>query len=86
MTITTIEELRRDAPELYRAVIDRGVIIERRRVLAHLNVAAKYDSLREAVEAVAAGTPADEQYPYLSLHDIYADIQDERDRLEFGWT
>ena len=85
MTITTIEELRRDAPELYRTVINRGVIIERRRVLAHLNVAAKYDSLSESIEAVSAGTPVDEPYPYLSLHDIYADIQDSRDAVEFGW-
>ena len=86
MTIATIEELQRDAPELYRAVINQGVMIERSRVLAHLNVAKYYDSLRESIEAVSAGTPVDEPYPYLSLHDLYADIEDERNRLEFGWT
>ncbi|MCK4710969.1 MAG: hypothetical protein KAU21_20305 [Gammaproteobacteria bacterium] len=85
MTIITIEKLRQDDPELYRAVINQGVMIERSRVLAHLNVAKYYHSLEKAVEAVAAGTPVDEPYPYLSLHDFYCDIEDERNRLEFGW-
>lgn len=82
MTITTIEELQRDAPELYRAVINRGVIIERRRVLAHLSVAKYYHSLYESIAEIEAGTPAiltlGEVVPYGVLHDHYCDIEDAR--------
>ena len=83
--ITTIEELQRDAPELYRAVINQGVMIERSRVLAHLNVAKYYDSLRESIEAITAGVPVDESFPYVALNDFYSDIEDSRDAVEFGW-
>ncbi|PCJ87988.1 MAG: hypothetical protein COA54_04285 [Thiotrichaceae bacterium] len=83
MNATDISKLKRDAPELYDAVINQGVLIERRRVLAHLNVAKLYDSLPEAVEAVAAGTPAKltpgEALPYTLLHNRYASIEDKRD-------
>jgi len=87
MNITVaIEQLKLEQPELYRAVIYHGIMLERERVLAHLNVAKMYDSLPEAVEAVAVGTPAKlipgELIPYTLLHDTYADIEDKRDQLE----
>jgi len=81
-----IEQLRIEKPELYRTVVNQGVMQERVRVLAHLNVAGMYYSLPEAVEAVAAGMPATlvtgEVIPYTLLHDHYAFIEDERDELE----
>ena len=78
MTITTIEELQRDAPELYRAVINQGVMIERRRVLAHLSVAKYYHSMYESIAEIEAGTIINEPYPYLKLHDLYCAIEDAR--------
>lgn len=78
MTITAIDKLRRDAPELYRAVIDKGVMIERRRVLGHLSVAKYYHSLYESIAEIEAGTNINEPYPYLKLHDLYCAIEDAR--------
>ena len=87
MKISTIEQLQRDAPELYHAILYRGIMTERNRVLAHLNVAKMYNSLREAIGAVENGDTVTEPHPYESLHDRYALIEDERDRLDelAGW-
>ena len=87
MKISTIEQLQRDAPELYHTILYRGIMMERGRVLAHLNVAKMYNSLREAIGAVENGEAVTDPYPYDSLHDRYALIEDERDRLEeiAGW-
>ena len=84
MNTTSINQLQleREAPELYAAIVERSVMIERARVLVHLNVANYYNSLEESIEAVAAGTPVNEPYPYLKLHDTYCFIEDERNRLE----
>lgn len=87
METPAIEKLKRDAPELYNEIINRGIMMERSRVLAHLNVAKIYNSLWEAVEAVESGEAVTESYPYNSLHDRYALIEDERDKLDelAGW-
>ena len=82
MNIESIKQLKREIPWLYDAVIQRGVMIERARVLTHLNVANYYDSLEESIDAVSAGTPVNESYPFLALHNYYCAIQDERNRLE----
>jgi len=86
MKTLTIEQLQRDAPELYHAILYRGIMTERGRVLAHLNVAKMYNSLREAIGAVKSGdeavTKPGDIIPYGSLHNRYSRIEDERDRLE----
>ncbi|MCW8933728.1 MAG: hypothetical protein OQK98_03300 [Gammaproteobacteria bacterium] len=53
-----IEQLKLEWPEIYKAVIYQGIMLERELVLVHLNVAKIYDSLPEAVEEVAVGTPS----------------------------
>ena len=75
----TPEQLLREAPELYASLLEEGIRLERERALAHLDTAVWYSSLREATEAIRSGmvvAPGD------GLHDYYADIEDERDRLE----
>ena len=86
MKITTVNDLKTVSPDLYQAVLDEGIALERARCLAHLDVARHYDSLQEAVEAIREGEPVivrpGESFQYTLLHDKYAAIEDERDRLE----
>ena len=67
-------------PKLYLELVEKGKQLERIRVLAHLDTAQFYDSLYEATQAIREGMSA---LPIESLHDFYADIEDERDR-KFG--
>ena len=94
MITEDIEKAQRTHPELYSAIVavgvNQGIQCERRRVLAHLRVAKMYHSLEEAITAVSVGMPAifipcENGLYYGKLHDYYADIEDARDELEFGW-
>lgn len=85
MAISDIEKLQRTNPELYSAIVEigvqHGVIIERRRVLAHLQIAIMYDALEEAIRSVSVDMPAyssNDLTLYENLHHYYANIQDTR--------
>lgn len=63
----TPEQLLREAPELYASLLEEGIRLERERALAHLDTAERYNSLREATEAIRSGmvvTPGD------GLHEL----------------
>lgn len=74
-----LEQLLQESPELYAAVIEEGVRLERERALAHLDTARWYDSLQEATEAIRTGEPAESDE---ALNHHYAAVEDERDKLD----
>ena len=74
-----LEHLLQESPELYAAIVEEGIRQERERALAHLDTARWYDSLQEATEAIRGGVPVASKE---ALHDHYASVEDERDKLD----
>ena len=85
MAISDIEKLQRTNPALYAEIvgigIQHGIVMERKRILAHLQIAQMYDALEESILSVSQGMPAyapNDNTLYDNLHHYYANIQDTR--------
>lgn len=80
MKMTTIEDVQRDAPNLFQAIVNLGVQLERSRVIKHIDVALLYDApLCSVRDAVARSLPLVDTEV---VHDYFINAADDNEQAE----
>lgn len=80
MKMITIEDLQRDAPDVFNSLVNLGVQLERTRVIKHIETAILYDApLRSVRDAVATALPLGNSE---AVHDFFLNAADTEEELE----
>ena len=78
--MTTIEDVQRDAPDLFQAIVNLGVQLERTRVIKHIDTAILYDApLRSVRDAVATALPLVDNE---AIHDFFINAAEQEEQVE----